>query len=167
MRYTAFELRASILLACDDRADEDRSMSGGHPHWPPGVEEIEHTADWAIRVSASSAAGLFCRAAQGLYHMVGMRVDESPLHEKRLQLAAVDWESLLVAWLNELLFLQGQKNEAYPEIEILSLDSKRIEALLRGGQVVAWTRDIKAVTYHNLRVIAGPRLWQATVVFDV
>ena len=142
-------------------------MSGGHPHWPPGVEEIEHTADWAIRVSASSAAGLFCRAAQGLYHMVGMRVDESPLHEERLQLAAVDWESLLVAWLNELLFLQGQKNEAYPEIEILSLDSKRIEALLRGGQVVAWTRDIKAVTYHNLRVLAGPRLWQVTLVFDV
>jgi len=142
-------------------------MSGGHRRWPPGVEEIEHTADWAIRVSASSAAELFCRAAVGLYHMAGMRVGEGPLREERLQLAAVDWESLLVAWLNELLFLQEQKNEAYPEIEILSLDSTRVDALLRGGQLTAWTRDIKAVTYHNLRVIAGPRLWQATVVFDV
>jgi SHS2 domain-containing protein len=142
-------------------------MSEGHPRWPPGVEEIEHTADWAIRVSASSAAGLFCRAAQGLYHMVGMRVDETPLHEERLQLAAVDWESLLVAWLNELLFLQERNHKAYPEIEILSLDFKHVDALLRGGRVSAWTRDIKAVTYHNLRVISGPRVWQATVVFDV
>jgi SHS2 domain-containing protein len=135
--------------------------------WPSGVEEIEHTADWAIRVSAPSAAELFRRAALGLYHLAGMRLTATPRHERRLQLTGVDWESLLVAWLNELLFLQEHEGLAYDEIRIVAVDREVLQAELGGGRVIAWTRDIKAVTFHNLHVEEGPAGWRATIVFDV
>jgi len=135
--------------------------------WPSGVEEIEHTADWAMRVSAPNASELFRRAAMGLYHLAGMRLSAPPRHERRLRLTGVDWESLLVAWLNELLFLQEHEHMAYDEIQILAIDREVLEADLRGGRVTAWTRDIKAVTFHNLRVEEDAAGWRATIVFDV
>ncbi len=139
----------------------------GADSWPTGVEVVDHTADWAIRVTAPSAEEFFRRAALGLYRVAGLRLAGKSRRSHRLQLVAVDWESLLVAWLNELVFLKEMRNEAYPEIEVVTLDGKHINALLRGGRVAAWNREIKAVTYHNLRVDTGPDEWQATVVFDV
>ena len=135
--------------------------------WPSGVEEIEHTADWAIRVSAPSAAELFRRAAQGLYHLAGMRLTATPRHERQLQLRGVDRESLLVSWLNELLFLQEHEGVAFDEIRIVAIDGGVLDAELSGGRVIAWARDIKAVTFHNLRVEEDAAGWQATIVFDV
>ena len=135
--------------------------------WPSGVEEIEHTADWAIRVSAPSAAELFRRAAMGLYHLAGMRLSTTPRLVRVMRLTGVDWESLLVAWLNELLFLQEHEGVAYDEIQIVAVGREALEAELRGGRVIAWARDIKAVTFHNLRVEEEAAGWQTTIVFDV
>jgi protein archease len=132
-----------------------------------GVVAIDHTADWAIRVTAPSAADLFRRSALGLYHLAGMRLASRSRRAHQLQVEGVDWESVLVAWLNELLFLKEQRNEAFPEIEVVAVDQRHLDVLLRGGHVAAWTRDIKAVTFHNLRVVTGPDVWQATLVFDV
>jgi SHS2 domain-containing protein len=138
-----------------------------NPGWPSGVEEVEHTADIAMRVSAPDLAELFRRAAAGLYHLAGMRLAATPRHDRRLRLTAVDWESLLVAWLNELLHLQEQDNTAYDEIDFVAIDHETLDVGLRGGRVIAWTRDIKAVTFHKLRVEAVATGWRATIVFDV
>ncbi|MCX6024994.1 MAG: archease [Chloroflexi bacterium] len=135
--------------------------------WPSGVEEIEHTADWAMRVTAPNASELFRRAAMGLYHLAGMRLTATPRYERRLQLTGVDWECLLVAWLNELLFLEEHERLAYDEIQIVAIGREVLQADLRGGRVIAWTRDIKAVTFHNLRVEEDAAGWRATIVFDV
>ncbi len=165
MRYTAdsrlsTKLLVSIAAIKGPLVDDSGS-------WPTGVAAIDHTADWAIRITAPSAAELFRRAAFGLYHLAGMRLARRPRRTHPLQVEAADWESVLVAWLNELLFLKEQRNEAYPEIEVVAIDHRHLSVLLRGGRVAAWTRDIKAVTYHNLQVVAGPDVWQATLVLDV
>ncbi len=135
--------------------------------WPPGVEEVEHTADVAMRVTAPDLAELFRRAAHGLYHLAGMRLAALPSDERRLQLTAVDWESLLVAWLNELLHLHEHNNTAYDRIDVVAVSPESLDVNLRGGRVTAWARDIKAVTFHQLRVEAVDSGWRATIVFDV
>ncbi len=165
MRYTAEgRLWAQLLVSAVAIMGALVDDAGA---WPTGVVAIDHTADWAIRITAPSAAELFRRSALGLYHVAGMRLALRSRRAHHLHVQGVDWESVLVAWLNELLFLKEQRNEAYPEIEVVAIDHRHVDVLLRGGRVAAWTRDIKAVTFHNLRVVDGPEGWQATVVLDV
>jgi SHS2 domain-containing protein len=84
---------------------------------------------------------------------------------------AADQEALLVAWLNELLYLYEAKGLIGRDCTVLSLTDTRLEAEVHGETVDA-TRHVivghvKAVTYHQLRV--GPTVdgWEAQVVVDV
>ena len=69
-------------------------------------EELEHTADAAIRVWGCDLAELFAHAAHGLAAQLAEEPNQiEPSIERRITLDAYDVETLLVAWLGELLYL--------------------------------------------------------------
>ena len=76
-----------------------------HPAACDGFEEVEHTAEWAYRVWGSTLEELFVRAAKGLYALAGVQSEDSSRIDREIHLEGLDRISLLVAWLNELLFL--------------------------------------------------------------
>ncbi|MGL4620652.1 archease [Chroococcidiopsis sp.] len=134
---------------------------------PEGFEEIEHTADWAYRVWGQSLAELFVRAAQGLYYLVGMQLAAEPQVVREIHLQGVDNESLLVAWLNELIYIHESENLGFEQIEILQLDGKTLYAKVTGSPTQQWLKDIKAATYHNLAIHSTETGFEATLVLDV
>jgi SHS2 domain-containing protein len=68
-------------------------------------EEIEHTADWALRVRGQDLAGLFMNTARGMSRLLVQEPARSPREvEKHFELEADDAESWLVTWLNELAY---------------------------------------------------------------
>src|SRR3972149_5535451 len=82
------------------------------------IEEIAHTADWAIRVRAPDVAQVFEAAAEGMF---GLLTDLSPIVPEQhhdIRLHAIDVETLLVDWLNELLYLAGQHGLAFTRFTI-------------------------------------------------
>ncbi len=71
-----------------------------------GFEEIPHTADRAIRVWGDTLPELFVFAARGMYSLAGLPEDEvGEEEEMAVEVEAATLEGLLVAWLNELLYL--------------------------------------------------------------
>ena len=132
-----------------------------------GFEEVEHTADWAYRVWGGTIAALFVQAAEGLYWLAGMDLAPTPRLIRRIQLQGIDYESLLVAWLNELLYLHNSENLGFDQIEILHLDSNSLEAQVTGAPTRQWLKDIKAATYHNLAIRSTESGFEATLVLDV
>ncbi len=128
-------------------------MSNLESHPENNFEEIEHTADWAYRVRGENLAQLFIQAALGLYALVGMQLTPRERITRSLQLKAIDRESLLVAWLNELLFFHESEGLGFEEIKIKYLDETSIQAEVTGALTQQWLKDIKAVTYHNLGVV--------------
>ncbi len=132
-----------------------------------GFEEIEHTADWAYRVWGQSLEELFTQAAQGLYHLVGIQLAEDSQIVREIRLQGIDGESLLVAWLNELLHLHESENLGFDRIEIQQLDGKTLSARVTGAPVQRWLKDIKAVTYHNLAIRSTQTGFEVTIVLDV
>jgi SHS2 domain-containing protein len=134
---------------------------------PATFEEIDHTADWAYRVAGSSLAALFLAAAQGLYYLAGLELAEEPRITREIRLEGVDAESLLVAWLNELLYLHECENLGFDQLEILSLDAQSLQAQVAGAPVTQWVKDIKAVTYHNLAICSTEAGFEVTLVIDV
>ncbi|MGB5637188.1 MAG: archease [Waterburya sp.] len=100
---------------------------------PKSFEEIEHTADWAYRVRGENLAELFIQAALGLYALVGMQLVPGERITRSLQLKAIDRESLLVAWLNELLYFHESEGLGFERLKIQHLDETSIQAKVTGA----------------------------------
>lgn len=132
-----------------------------------GFEEVEHTADWAYRVWGETMEDLFVQAAKGLYSLAEMQLATAPRTTREIQLQAIDHESLLVAWLNELLHLHESENLGFDHIESLSLDERTLQAQVTGAPTQQWLKEIKAATYHNLAICSTETGFEATLVLDV
>lgn len=130
-------------------------------------EEIEHTADWAYRVRGNNLAELFIQAAQGLYLLVGMQLTPGAKITRSIELKALDRESLLVAWLNELLYLHESESLGFSQLEIQRLEGTSLKAKVTGAPTQQWLKEIKAVTYHNLAIRNTESGLEVTLVLDV
>lgn len=131
-------------------------------------EEIEHTADLALRCGGPDLETLFRCAARGMYHLLGAEASPSNTAEQiTISLAAMDMESLLVDWLGELAYLAERDRLVFGDMAFKTLSATRIEAVLTGSRRPRFEKVIKAVTYHDLKVTKTREGYAATVVFDV
>ena len=114
--------------------------------------EIEHTADWAIRVYGTTLPELFVNAATGMYSLMADASSVASLVEREIAVKGVDAEALLVNWLNELLYHTEMDGEIFCEFCIQSFEQTRLRAVVKAGRGGALKKQIKAVTFHNLRI---------------
>jgi SHS2 domain-containing protein len=131
-----------------------------------GYEEIEHTADWALRVWADDLPGLLSEALRGMYYLSGTATLPGPRLSRTIEVRAGDAESLLVGFLQEALFLGEEQGLAFDTVHF-ERDGSSLRAVLLGSGIESQKKEIKAVTFHNLSVQATPAGLEATIVFDV
>ncbi len=132
-----------------------------------GITEIHHTADVSIRVAAASLEQLFLRAAGGMYSLAGVQTAR-PLTPARssIQLSAIDLESLLVAFLSELIYYMEEEMSAFHDFD-LAITATSLNCSMNRSQVTAIEKPIKAVTFHNLKIHTLEDGFEVTLVFDV
>ena len=131
-----------------------------------GYQEVEHTADIEMHVWAPDLSALLKQAAEGMYALSGMQLAEEPRQSRDFEISFWDRESLLVDFLSELLY--------YSEEEAIGFDSYRLEftqdrlqVQAEGAPIQEQKREIKAVTYHNLKIKETERGLEVNVVFDI
>ena len=133
-----------------------------------GFEEIEHTADWALRVQGRDLCELLGNAAWGMSHLMVAEPAAIPLQlEEQFELEAYDAESLLVLWLSELAYWAEMEGLVFGQFELDQVTPTHLEAIARGSRVSDLQKHIKAVTYHNLSIIVTEAGLETTIVFDV
>ena len=137
---------------------------------PAAYEFFEHTADIGVRVYGATLAELFENAARAMYEVLGELRKTEDRKQKTEELQAKSLEDLLHDWLAELLFEVEANHVLYDEIEI-EVGAGKLTASLSGGTIdfagSQTNEEIKAVTYHQLRVRQLSEGWEATVIFDV
>ena len=131
-----------------------------------GFEEIEHTADWALHVWAPDMATLLETAAKGMNHLTDLKLARKRMMVRDVVLEGVDRESLLVNFLNELLYYAEVDNTGFDHFEI-HLEGLLLTAAISGAEILSRKKEIKAVTYHNLEVRETERGLEVEIVFDV
>jgi SHS2 domain-containing protein len=133
-------------------------------------EFFEHTADIGLRACGRTQAELFENAARGLYAAMGDFVMAEPL-DHRVELNAPSVEELLVDWLRELHFLFDTRRWVFTRFEWRELYPQTLRVTLSGGradfQKSVLNTELKAVTYHHLKVQQNLDHWEATIVLDV
>lgn len=131
-----------------------------------GFEEIAHTADWSARVWAEDLPSLFAEAARAMNSLAGTVTRDGPAVERSFDAAGPDPESLLVAFLSELVYYQEQENLAFNVFDI-RVDRKTLRAVMEGAPIASLDKAIKAVTYHNLKIEETAQGLEAVIVLDV
>ena len=135
-------------------------------------EFFEHTADIGVHVYGATLEELFVNAARAMYAALGKLEKSNIRDQKPLAIEAASLEDLLHDWLAELLYEVDTDHILYDEFEFDELSPPRLAATLLGAEIdfehSQTNQEIKAVTYHQLRVEELPdSSWRATVIFDV
>jgi SHS2 domain-containing protein len=130
-------------------------------------EEVEHTADIAIRVWGRDLAELFANAAYGMACQMADPDVVDPNAERLIELEAYDVETLLVTWLGELLYLSERDECVFTDFDVLEITPTRLRARARGGSVEEYRRHIKAVTFSELEIVHTDAGYETIIVFDV
>jgi SHS2 domain-containing protein len=137
-------------------------------------ELFEHTADLGLRASAATLEELLAEAARGLLAMLVANPESvRPLQEKTFVVEASEPEYLMFDWLNELLFLFESEKVLMSEFEIRVVESGslRLTAHCRGEPMDEsrhqMDHEVKAITYHGLKVEQTADDWHAEVIVDI
>lgn len=131
-----------------------------------GFEEINHTADLALRVRGEDLQDLLSQAAKGLYTLLNVKTEEGSVVDHSFFIEEDTREAMLVDFLNELLYLCEDGRQFFNSFSFQKEDNKmRVRA--QGEKVTAIERNIKAVTFHNLTIQETQTGLQTTITFDV
>jgi SHS2 domain-containing protein len=134
-------------------------------------ELLDHPADIGFRAHSRTLPELFENAALALLSIAGDPAAASPSHRYPITADGSDHESLLVNWLNEVLYWFDGKRIAFREVRV-----ERMESEIISGVGVGEPRDpdrhrarliVKAVTYHQLKVQQTSDGWLAEVYLDI
>lgn len=131
----------------------------------PNFEEIPHKADAAIIAYGRSMAELFNNAALGLFHLLGPVGEGQDEIGDSIVLQASDFESMLVAFLTELLFLA--ENGIKTEICKIVIQKNLLRANIKKSYGFNFLNVIKAVTFNQMKIIKKNQVFQTTIVFDI
>jgi SHS2 domain-containing protein len=134
-------------------------------------EILEHPADVGFRAWGDSVEELFGNCAHALISII---LDPSQIGATEfweLKADGSDLESLLVNWLNEVLYYVDTRRLVFDSFSIDLAGTYQLSCQASGEH-----RDrakhpvrvsVKAVTYHQLRLFKAGERWVAEVFVDV
>jgi SHS2 domain-containing protein len=134
-------------------------------------ETFDHTADLGLRVRAPDLDTLFAEAARALFATI---VEDPGTVEPRqavpVRLAGLEKDYLLFDWLKELLYRFDSEHLLFGRFEVHVTEQGLTatawgEPLDRGRHVLA--HEVKAITYHGLRVERTADGWLAELIVDI
>lgn len=137
------------------------------------IRMLDHTADVGFELEAPTLEELFEEARRALLTVVFERAPDQGEGEHRVSLSAPDLETLMVRWINELVFYIQDRGSVPVLAEDLMVDKVEgsLEATLATAELDAgrygWQGEIKSATYHGLDVRYDGANWRARVILDV
>jgi SHS2 domain-containing protein len=134
-------------------------------------ETFDHTADLGLRILSQDLNTLFAEAGLALFSTIVENIDAvRPLQQVDFDIPGDDREYLLFDWLRELLYrFDG---------EHLVLCRFSVQVRPDGLTAQAWgepldrtrhqlNHEVKAITYHGLRLEPAATGWLAEVIVDI
>ena len=134
-------------------------------------EIIDHTADIGIIAYGADIKQVFANAALGLFNLMADLDNLKEDTKRQIELSAEDVEVLLVEWLNELIYISDVEHIIFKRVEINELSSTQLRAICFGEKIKPGRhklkREIKAATYHMLRLNKEDGSYKVQIIFDI
>lgn len=129
---------------------------------------LDHKADLKIKVFGKTKKELFENAMLAMFKNAGYEPEKNGRTKKRkIKILAVDLPSLLVDFLNELLYLVETKKLVFTKVKFQKFEDRKIEAVLSGKKLKKTGTHIKGATYYELKIFYKNGKWQTVLLFDI
>jgi len=119
-------------------------------------EIVNHTADVGVIAYGANINQAFANAAKALFSLIAELDNVEEVLHRDIELLAPDQESLLVDWLNELIYLFDTEHIIFKRFDIIELNDTQLKARSYGEKVDSLKHilkiGVKAATYHMLKV---------------
>lgn len=125
---------------------------------------VEHTGEVELEIEAATEEGIFAEAVAAFGELVQGGTGEAAQHE--IELSAGDQASLLVEWMNELVFLVEVEDFVPERASSLELADGHLWATVEGLRSRP-PHLVKAVTLNDLKLERDDDHWHARLVLDV
>lgn len=136
----------------------------------PTFEILEHTADVGIQARGSTLEEAFAGVGVGLATLLGAW-DPEEGQEHAIHVEGEDLESLLAAWVDELLYVHETEDAVFGGFAISRVSDRILDARVRTaprGNRELESVGVKAATYHRIRVVREDEgSWSARIYVDV
>src|SRR5262249_43410377 len=134
-------------------------------------ETFDHTADLGLRIHAADLDTVFSEAAQALFAAIVENLDAiQPRQQVDVELTADHYEFLLFDWLRELLYRFDSEHLLLGRFEV-QVNGHRLKATAWGEPLDparhTLLHEVKAITYHGLRLEQTQDGWLAEVIVDI
>lgn len=134
-------------------------------------ELFDHTADVGLRMRAGSLDELFAEAGRALFSVIVANFDAvEPVQELPLRVEGDRHDDLLFDWLAELLYTFDTRRVLLCDFRV-SVDENGLEATAWGEPFDPdrheLDMEVKAITYHGLKVEQDGDGWLAEVIVDL
>ena len=134
-------------------------------------EIINHTGDLGIIVYGGDLSELFFNAGRAFFSLLTNLNRIRSTLERSIVLQSENLEELMVAWLGELLYLFDAKALLFRKFQLEEINRCNLRATVRGEffqpERHVIKREIKAVTYHQVKVEKKSGEWQGRIIFDI
>jgi SHS2 domain-containing protein len=134
-------------------------------------ETFDHTADLGLRARAATLDELFAEAGVALFSTVVEDLTAvRALTRVDIAVTGTDREYLLFDWLKELLYRFDADHLLFSRFDVKVTDAGLTAAAW--GEPLDWDRhvpnhEVKAITYHGLKVEQSADGWMAEVIVDI
>jgi len=153
------------------RSGQGAAASDYNARMVQAFEILEHPADVGFIAYGAGRAELFTNAALALMSLA-YELDTVEEQDKRMiEAAGSDIESLLFAWLSEILAISDGERLIFCRFELAELAADRVRGYAHGERFDPARHRaktyVKAVTLHQFRVEQAAGGWAARVYLDV
>jgi SHS2 domain-containing protein len=132
---------------------------------------LDHTADIGIEVWGKTKKDALANTVEAMFDLLADSNNVNVVQEKQLNISGADMADMLINLLREALYLFHAQAWLCKKCEILELNKEKIVASFSGEPYDAKKHqlkmEIKAVTYHTLKIERVDKGWRARVIFDV
>jgi len=136
---------------------------------PDSFRELPHPADLCLQVWGGSRAELYEHAAEALFRTLDYAVGpQAAALSFDIALHAPDPETLMVDWLDELLYQGARQRACWRAFVLNQVTPTGLSGIAHGLAPAMPRREVKAVTYTGLSIAQDEQgRWSATITFDV
>ena len=132
---------------------------------------LDHTADTGIVATGATMAEVFASAAEGLAAWLCEPDTVVERESREIVVTAEMPEDLLIEWLNEINFIFETDGFTFRRFEVRDISDRALTATGFGEPFEPSRHrhgeQVKAVTYHNLKLVCSDGGWTAQVILDV
>ena len=132
---------------------------------------IDHTADICVRVFGNSLEEIFVGSSKAMMEIITDVEKVNPSKEILIKAQGENYEELLVKWLQEILYVHEVKKMVFKDFEIKIENGTKAVGKAYGEKIDVdrheFYSNIKAVTYHNLKIISSKDKYRVDIVFDI